>query len=78
MKYYYDTQAWLPKNMVFVSQKAFDALDKPTQDAVLKAAADAEARGWKDERGEDEVLPRAARQERHDGRPAAARSSRPT
>ncbi|MGD9834946.1 MAG: C4-dicarboxylate ABC transporter substrate-binding protein, partial [Piscinibacter sp.] len=25
---------------------AFDALDKPTQAAVLKAAADAEARGW--------------------------------
>jgi TRAP-type C4-dicarboxylate transport system substrate-binding protein len=48
VKYYYDTQAWLPKNIVFVSQKAFDALDKASQDAVLKAAADAEARGWKD------------------------------
>jgi TRAP-type C4-dicarboxylate transport system substrate-binding protein len=47
VKYFYDTQAWLPKNVVFVSQKAFDALDKPTQDAVLKAAAEAEARGWK-------------------------------
>jgi TRAP-type C4-dicarboxylate transport system substrate-binding protein len=45
-KYYYDTQAWLPKNVVFVSQKAFDALDKASQDAVLKAAADAEKRGW--------------------------------
>ena len=47
LKYWYDTQAWLPKNVVFVSQKAFDALDKPTQEAVLKAAAEAEARGWK-------------------------------
>jgi TRAP-type C4-dicarboxylate transport system substrate-binding protein len=47
LKYYYDMQAWLPKNVVFVSQKAFDALDKGTQDAVLKAAADAEARGYK-------------------------------
>ena len=46
-KYYYDTQAWLPKNVVFVNQKAFDALDKPTQDAIVKAAAAAEARGWK-------------------------------
>ena len=46
-KYYYDTQAWLPKNIVFVSQKAFDALDRQTQDAVLKAAADAQERGWK-------------------------------
>jgi len=47
VKYFYDAQAWLPKNIVFVSQKAFDALDKPTQAAVLKAAAEAEARGWK-------------------------------
>jgi TRAP-type C4-dicarboxylate transport system substrate-binding protein len=39
-------QAWLPKNAVIVNKKAFDALDKPTQDAVLKAAADAETRGW--------------------------------
>ncbi len=45
--YYYDAQAWLPKNLVVVNQKAFDALDKSTQEAVLKAAADAEARGWK-------------------------------
>jgi TRAP-type C4-dicarboxylate transport system substrate-binding protein len=47
VKYFYDTQAWLPKNAVLVSQKAFDALDKPTQDAVLKVAAEAETRGWK-------------------------------
>ena len=45
--YYYDAQAWLPKNLVVVNQKAFDALDKPSQEAVLKAAAEAEARGWK-------------------------------
>jgi TRAP-type C4-dicarboxylate transport system substrate-binding protein len=31
---------------VLVSKKAFDALDKPSQDAVLKAGADAEKRGW--------------------------------
>jgi TRAP-type C4-dicarboxylate transport system substrate-binding protein len=47
IKFFYDTQAWLPKNLIIVSQKAFDALDKPTQEAVLKAAAEAEARGWK-------------------------------
>jgi TRAP-type C4-dicarboxylate transport system substrate-binding protein len=32
---------------VFVNKAAFDALDKGSQAAVLKAAADAEARGWK-------------------------------
>ena len=46
LKYWYDTQAWLPKNAVIVNKKAFDALDKPTQDALLKAAAEAETRGW--------------------------------
>ncbi len=47
IKYFYDTQAWLPKNAVIVNQKSFDALDKPTQEALLKAAAEAEVRGWK-------------------------------
>jgi TRAP-type C4-dicarboxylate transport system substrate-binding protein len=47
IKTWYDTQAWLPKNAVIANRKAFEALDKPTQQALLKAAADAEARGWK-------------------------------
>jgi TRAP-type C4-dicarboxylate transport system substrate-binding protein len=47
VKNFYDTQAWLPKNAVIVNKKAFDALDKATQAAVLKAAAEAETRGWK-------------------------------
>ncbi len=46
LKFYYDTQAWLPKNAVIVNKQAFDALDKATQDAVLKAGAAAETRGW--------------------------------
>ena len=47
LKYWYDTQAWLPKNAVLVNKKSFDALDAATQTAVIKAAADAEVRGWK-------------------------------
>ena len=47
MTYFYDTQAWIPKDMTFVNKAQFDKLDKPTQDAVLKAAATAETRGWK-------------------------------
>ena len=46
LKYYYNVKAWLPKNAVTVNKKAFAALDKPTQEAVLKAAAAAEERGW--------------------------------
>jgi TRAP-type C4-dicarboxylate transport system substrate-binding protein len=45
LKYWYDTQAWLPKNAVLVNKAAFDALDAPTKAAVLKAGADAEVRG---------------------------------
>jgi TRAP-type C4-dicarboxylate transport system substrate-binding protein len=44
---FYDVQAWIPKNVTFVNKAAFDALDKPTQEAILKAAATAETRGWK-------------------------------
>lgn len=47
LTHFYDVQAWIPKNLTFVNKAAFDALDKPTQDAILKAAADAENRGWK-------------------------------
>jgi TRAP-type C4-dicarboxylate transport system substrate-binding protein len=46
LKYWYDTQAWLPKNVVIVNKVAYDALDAPTKAAVQKAAADAELRGW--------------------------------
>ena len=47
IKYFYDTQAWLPKNAIIVNKKAFDALDPATQAALSKAALDAEVRGWK-------------------------------
>lgn len=47
IKYWYDTQAWLPKNAVIVNKAAFDALDAATRQAVLKAGAEAETRGWK-------------------------------
>ena len=45
LKYWYDTQAWLPKNAVIINKAAFDALDAPTKAALLKAGADAEVRG---------------------------------
>ena len=46
VKYFYDVNAWLPRNAVVVSIKAFDALDKPTQAALLKTAVAAGDRGW--------------------------------
>ena len=46
LSYYYDTQAWLPKNMVVVNTDAFDALTDEQKAAVKEAAAAAETRGW--------------------------------
>ncbi|WP_411878840.1 TRAP transporter substrate-binding protein [Polaromonas sp. YR568] len=46
IKYYYEINAWFPKNVVFVGSKAFEALTPEARASVLKAAADAEARGW--------------------------------
>src|SRR6187455_3595077 len=47
IKYWYDTQAWLPKNAIIVNKKSWDALDPATQAAVTKAAAEAQERGFK-------------------------------
>ncbi|MES2975978.1 MAG: TRAP transporter substrate-binding protein [Pseudomonadota bacterium] len=47
VKYFYGVAAWLPRNAVVVNQKAFESLDKATQDVVLQQAAASEQRGWK-------------------------------
>ncbi len=46
VKNYTKTNAWNPKNVVVVNQRAFSALPKAQQDGLLKAAAAAEPRGW--------------------------------
>jgi TRAP-type C4-dicarboxylate transport system substrate-binding protein len=47
VKNFYDVQAWLPKNAVIVNKKSLDALEPGVRNALLKSAAEAEARGWK-------------------------------
>jgi TRAP-type C4-dicarboxylate transport system substrate-binding protein len=54
LSHYYDTQAMLPHNIVFVSKAAFGSLDAATQKAVLTAAAAAEARGRATSEAENE------------------------
>lgn len=44
--FYYDIQAWIPKNMVIVNKKAFDKLPKKIQKSLTRAAIQAEERGW--------------------------------
>jgi TRAP-type transport system periplasmic protein len=45
--YYYDTQAWMPKNMIYVNEAAFRRLSPKAQQAIIEAGKTAEARGWK-------------------------------
>lgn len=59
---YTDANLWLPKNIVFISQRSFDALDEATQEALMEAAAEAEKRGWEMSR-EDNDASLAALQE---------------
>jgi TRAP-type C4-dicarboxylate transport system substrate-binding protein len=46
MSYFYDAQAWIPKNVTFMNKAVFDQLDRPMQETVVRLAAAAEARGW--------------------------------
>jgi TRAP-type C4-dicarboxylate transport system substrate-binding protein len=47
LTHYIDTQAWLPRNVVFVNKAAFDKLSAAEKKAVTDAAKAAEERGWK-------------------------------
>lgn len=55
LSWYTDANLWLPKNIVFINQRAFDRLDEATQDALLAAAEQAEARGWQMSRDNNEA-----------------------
>lgn len=46
LKYFYDVQAWLPKNMLIVNKVAFESLGKGVQAALLAEATKAEEAGW--------------------------------
>lgn len=56
VKHYYDVRAFLPKSVVFVNERAFARLPADTQAAVLKAAAEAETRGWATARAVNDEL----------------------
>lgn len=46
VKWYFELDAWVPKNAVIVNERAFQGLAPAAREAVLKAAAAAETRGW--------------------------------
>ncbi|MCG6121901.1 MAG: TRAP transporter substrate-binding protein [Microvirga sp.] len=44
--YFYDINAYIPKNVTFINTDMLNALSPENRDAVIAAAAAAEARGW--------------------------------
>jgi TRAP-type C4-dicarboxylate transport system substrate-binding protein len=62
LTHYIDTQAWLPRNIVFVNKAAFDKLSAAEKKAVTDAAKAAEERGWKMSQ-EEMAIKTAARQQ---------------
>lgn len=47
LKYFYDTQAFLPQNIVIANKRAYSALPADVKTAIENAAKAAEDRGWK-------------------------------
>jgi TRAP-type C4-dicarboxylate transport system substrate-binding protein len=54
-KYYYDTNAWHPRNVVIVNERAFQRLPEAQRNALLAASAEAEKRGWQMCKDNDEA-----------------------
>ncbi|SEO03416.1 TRAP transporter substrate-binding protein [Palleronia pelagia] len=46
LSHYSPINAWVPKNLVVVNQRAFDRLPEDQQQAIMDAAEAAEQRGW--------------------------------
>jgi TRAP-type transport system periplasmic protein len=47
LKFFYDTQAFLPQNIVIANKRAYSALPDDVKSAIQTAAKAAEDRGWK-------------------------------
>ncbi|WOI57406.1 TRAP transporter substrate-binding protein [Palleronia sp. LCG004] len=56
LTHYSPINAWVPKNLVVVNQRAFDRLSDEQQQALLEAAEAAETRGWEMAEAEAEEM----------------------
>jgi TRAP-type C4-dicarboxylate transport system substrate-binding protein len=57
-RYFYDTGAWVPKNVVVVNEAAFRKLPADAQKAMTDAAAAAEKRGWEWSQQQNDEMPK--------------------
>ncbi len=74
MTHFYDTQAWIRRTSTFVNKAAFDGLDKPTQEAILKAAASRGNARLEDGRGKGHLVSRPAQGQQDEGLAAEPRT----
>ena len=59
VSHYAPINAWVPKNIVFINKKVFDALDEDTRTKLLAAADAAEKRGWEMSKEESDTQTQA-------------------
>lgn len=57
-RFFYDTGAWVPKNVVVVNESAYRRLPAELQKAMFDAARVAEERGWKWSQTENDETPK--------------------
>ena len=74
VKYWYDTQAWLPKNMVIVNAKAWDGLDDAGRGRHFQGGGGGGEGRLGGGSAPRRLVQGPARQERHDGREAERRN----
>lgn len=56
LNYFYDVRASMPHNMVIVNTAAFEKLDESTRNHIMRAAADAQFRGWELSRKDHDLM----------------------
>lgn len=54
--FYYDINAWIPKNVVFMNKRVFESTSQTLQQEILEAAAEAEDRGWNTSQIKDRIF----------------------
>jgi len=64
MKFFVDLRAWIPKNMVCVSEKVWNGFSPAVRQSLLEAAKQAETQGWQMARSADEAAKKQLAEQR--------------
>lgn len=64
MRFFVDLRAWIPKNMVCVSEKVWTGFNPTVRQSLLEAAKQAETQGWQLARSADEAAKKQLAEQR--------------